>query len=497
MHVTVSDVLNLPVVHRARPEVITGDPATVVRWVHTSEIFEIGSLLEGGELLLTTGLGLVREPENRLAAYVEILADRRVAGLFLELGRTFTHVPEVMVDTARKTGLLLGVLHEVVPWVHVTEAAHRLLMGHELTEIHRLAAMNRDLLAGVARGSEVSQILEVVAHEVAAPVGFFGRDDSEVWSNGTIDPPRGPFVTRTVRTSAGIVGEIRVARVAEPESAHLDAAASAVAALLASTTSTASGRALGLRSRLNDVIRCSPNLGTVHRRTLSELELAPSQAGATYAYLVITPDGTAPELLSESVCQRYFLNAVAVETTFGVVLLAKGPLNQRATAEDIALGIARDLRREIAGSIVVEGEAQRTLADLGRELYDLQLLAVNPSLRRSGHVLISQRETTLLRLLAHVDDVGSIERFVAHELAPVLAHDADNRPALMPTLIALLGTESKAAAAASLGVTRQTVHHRSQVLEGMLDIGPAAPLSRRAAASLAALLWQWRTSGTL
>ena len=102
MSATARELLELPVLRRARPEVLTGDLDVAVRWVHTSEIFEIGSLLEGGELLLTTGLGLVREPPNRLAEYVKSLAERRVAGLVLELGRPFSLVPEVMVESARK-----------------------------------------------------------------------------------------------------------------------------------------------------------------------------------------------------------------------------------------------------------------------------------------------------------------------------------------------------------------------------------------------------------
>ena len=67
----------------------------------------------------------------------------------------------------------------------------------------------------------------------------------------------------------------------------------------------------------------------------------------------------------------------------------------------------------------------------------------------------------------------------------------------MPTLLALLSSDSKVAAAERLGVTRQTMHHRSQILEGLLGLGPNASLTRRAAATLAALLWQWRTTNTL
>ena len=59
MLVPLSDVLALPEVAAASPVVLVGDPdRTLIRWVHSSEVFEMGPLLRGGEFLLTTGLGL-------------------------------------------------------------------------------------------------------------------------------------------------------------------------------------------------------------------------------------------------------------------------------------------------------------------------------------------------------------------------------------------------------------------------------------------------------
>jgi purine catabolism regulator len=61
MGLNLQELLDLPVLRRARPEVVVGShlEARPVRWVHTSEIYEISPLLKGGEVLLTTGLGLV------------------------------------------------------------------------------------------------------------------------------------------------------------------------------------------------------------------------------------------------------------------------------------------------------------------------------------------------------------------------------------------------------------------------------------------------------
>src|SRR5215213_1646123 len=57
MGLNLQELLDLPVLRRARPEVVVGShlEARPVRWVHTSEIYEISPLLKGGEVLLTTG----------------------------------------------------------------------------------------------------------------------------------------------------------------------------------------------------------------------------------------------------------------------------------------------------------------------------------------------------------------------------------------------------------------------------------------------------------
>ena len=49
---TLQDLLDLPLMQSARPEVLFGEDfeQRPVRWIHTSEIFEISPLLKGGEV---------------------------------------------------------------------------------------------------------------------------------------------------------------------------------------------------------------------------------------------------------------------------------------------------------------------------------------------------------------------------------------------------------------------------------------------------------------
>src|SRR3954454_13029965 len=72
--ITIADVLRLPVIVAGQPEVVAGQPnlARPVRWVHVTELLDPASFLEGGELILTTGMPHPEDPVL-LRAYVDQL----------------------------------------------------------------------------------------------------------------------------------------------------------------------------------------------------------------------------------------------------------------------------------------------------------------------------------------------------------------------------------------------------------------------------------------
>ena len=102
MPLTLREILAFDVLDEAAAEVLTCSDTLdrPVRWVHSSEIYEIGPLLSGGELLLTTGLGLAGADAGACRHYVRELAERGVAGVAVEVGRSLPEVPYAIVDEA-------------------------------------------------------------------------------------------------------------------------------------------------------------------------------------------------------------------------------------------------------------------------------------------------------------------------------------------------------------------------------------------------------------
>ena len=69
---TVREILALGPVAAGVPEVLVGDDAldARVRWVHVSDSAGVARLLNGGELLLSTGSGWPTEPDEMQAARI-------------------------------------------------------------------------------------------------------------------------------------------------------------------------------------------------------------------------------------------------------------------------------------------------------------------------------------------------------------------------------------------------------------------------------------------
>ena len=133
---TLREILSFDVLGDAEPEVLCGEGELdrPVRWVHSSEIYEIGPLLSGGELLLTTGLGLAGADAGARRHYVRELAERGVAGVAVELGRSLPEMPYELLDESRRRRLPLVALRAVVPFIRIAEAANTAIVTQSLVD---------------------------------------------------------------------------------------------------------------------------------------------------------------------------------------------------------------------------------------------------------------------------------------------------------------------------------------------------------------------------
>jgi purine catabolism regulator len=169
---TVREVLALDSVRHGAPRVVAGEVGLdrPVRWVHVAEVPDIASLLRGGELVLTTGIGLPADDAG-LRAFINDLADVGVSGVVVELGRRYAgSVPRVMVAAAQRRGLPLVELRRPTPFVRITEAVHALIVDAQLTELRATEEIHQRFTELSVEGAEPAEVVQQVAELAGCPV---------------------------------------------------------------------------------------------------------------------------------------------------------------------------------------------------------------------------------------------------------------------------------------------------------------------------------------
>ncbi|MFG2180188.1 PucR family transcriptional regulator [Streptomyces abikoensis] len=484
--VTVARALELPALRRGLPEVMAaGDRLhRPVRWVHAGEVPHIADLLKGGELLLTTGLGLGGRPAEQ-RAFVRRLAERDIAALVVELGSRLPTLPAAVVDTARSCGLPLVQLHREVPFVAVTEEIHTELVNEHYALLRRAEDVHRRCTEVLLGGGGVPEVLRLFADFTGNPVFLQTPEGRLLYAAGPSPAPPGaaePLQVWDGLGAAGLPGGVVVDVPGHGPAVRARLSVLPVNAPLAPVHRIAADRAAGLLAVVLLQARQEEELAARGRgdflTDLAEGRLEVAEAPAQARVLGFRP-GPGPllpvvtRLPAELVpadgwsalagAVRQELAGVGAPVLVGVRLPeGRVPLLVGLRGEDereaVAGRVAAALRAGAARAglrppvVVVGGTA--TWATAGAELRHAAEAAEAARSDRPWHDVRRLAVDVLLwRLRSHGD--GELAAFVDRVIGPLLAHE------LLPTLEAYLACGGrKAETARELHVNRQTLYDR-------------------------------------
>ncbi len=169
MHPTIAQILALPVLQAGLPEVIGGGSLErTVRWVHVSDLPDLSNLLQGGELVLTTGAPLADDTTR--AHYLTGLAAAGAVGLVIELGTHLQAVPAELARDADELELPVIALHQQIRFVEVTEHVHRSIVSEQYDEV-TFARTAHELFTDLSmKRASLSDIVDAVADMIDAPI---------------------------------------------------------------------------------------------------------------------------------------------------------------------------------------------------------------------------------------------------------------------------------------------------------------------------------------
>ncbi|MFF0475865.1 PucR family transcriptional regulator [Streptomyces sp. NPDC004284] len=502
--ITVQRALELPGLRGGLPEVVAGADRLhrTVRWVHAGEVPNIASLLKGGELLLTTGLGLGTRPAEQ-RAFVRRLADRGIAALVVELGPRFARLPATIVETARAAGLPLVQLHREVPFVAVTEEIHTEIVNGHYALQRQAEEVHRQCTEALLGGGGVPQVLRILSDFAANPVFLETADGQLLYAAGTESAPADPLQVwdglrgqRAARESGPPTGTVLVdVPGGGPGTGSVRArlVLLAVSGPLSPVHRMAAERAAGLLAVVLMQARQEEELAARGRgdflTDLAEGRISAEDAPAQARVLGFKP-GDGPLL---PVVMRL---ASELSPSGNWALLARAVLEELSSVGVPALLGVRPVEGRVPLLLGLRSESERTaVADrvaaalrAGVERAGLERAGVHPpvvvvgvaggwaaasaGLRHAAETATAAqglsdlpwydaRRLDIDLLLWRLRDHPDLAAFVDRAIGPLRDHDKASRPPLLPTLETYLAHAGrKAETARELHLNRQTLYNR-------------------------------------
>lgn len=494
---TVADVLRLPVLAAGLPRVAAGEGqlGRTVRWVHVTELLDPASFLEGGELVLTTGMPHPSDP-TQLRAYVDQLADVGVAGLVVELGRRYQQAPPELVSACRERDLPLVVLARGVRFIEVTQTVHALILDAQ-GELLRRAQHVQELFTQLTlRRAEPEEFVQTAADLSGCPVVLENLiHHAVVWA--AAGPADGqmldawPRRSRTAETPerAAVSGpeEWLVAPVEEqgsrwgrlvmlPLAVGLPFGPEHTMILEQAATALTLARLTG-HPEWDRRAHSSVLLDLLHwrYRSRTEARLRAEALGLPttgHRLLPVVIDHADDVSVADHLAKE--LPASGLKALIGDLserrcglLLA---LARASAWQPVAERLARDLRATFGEDIVVAvGPGVTELDQVTRSFREAEQVAdaIGPTSRhRLFHVT---SDLGLPELLYSLRDDVRVQKYVEQQLGRLVQHDARHGSDLLATLRAYLDAAgNKSIAAKHVSLSRQAFYQRLRTIERLL-----------------------------
>ena len=156
--------------------------------VHISELTDPTPYLEGGELLLTTGIPLVGGPAV-IWDYVGRLAHTGIAALALGLGAGTDRVDPELVSACADAALDLLLVPAAVPFLHISRAFWQLVGQREQADLASRLSLQTALARAATRDDPAQAIVTALAQGLGGWAAYLPADGSRetIWPRAAVD----------------------------------------------------------------------------------------------------------------------------------------------------------------------------------------------------------------------------------------------------------------------------------------------------------------------
>ncbi|KZE36882.1 sugar diacid utilization regulator SdaR [Bhargavaea cecembensis] len=520
IELTVRDVLERESFQKAKLAAGATGLSRKIRWSHILEVREFESLINGGELILTTGLSMALGLEEQLS-YIRKLNELGASALCIELADNSKQIAPELLELADRLGFPIIVFEEVIRFVDITQDLHTALINRHHKMISEMDRLSGRFIELSLMSNGILKILQEL-HEYFRREAIFISDrpspyfypseakESEAALRDILEAEGGlEGVGRYLETSDNRYASVPVRGpgqvwgrlflcMDEPLQDDfyfliLDRAGLAISQVLLRNR-TIEERKQNLEDK---VVR---NLINGQRMDPETVRAVLSARGKNMYYRVFSirmpeiPPFPSQDLLEEELVQRallirslfqrhgFFPAITSGESEMAVIAFFISE-EQQSRRNDRFLPLIREFRNmsapQFEGSRFGIGKTYQGIADVRR------------AYRESEDVIRLQEEGItdsefyeglgIHRLLLLLKRSGELETYVEDYLGALLEHDARHDSRLFETLVVYLECGGvKKEAAERLFIVRQTLYHRIGKLEGLLGTDFMEPANRLA-----------------
>jgi len=160
-----------------RARVVAGENGLTreIRWVHIVDIPDVVQWVRPGQLLLTTGYALPREPEEQ-RALIRSLAERQLAGIGLAVPRFFDHFPAAYREEADRFDLPLLEIPWEIPFAQITEELHTVILTEQARLVEQSEIIHRRLTRAALEANSIQDLAFTLGELIHRAVTFEDQD---------------------------------------------------------------------------------------------------------------------------------------------------------------------------------------------------------------------------------------------------------------------------------------------------------------------------------
>ncbi|GGC76286.1 hypothetical protein GCM10007216_03550 [Thalassobacillus devorans] len=197
LELTVKEVLGRDTFQDARLVAGAEGLSRPVKWTHILETKDFDLLINGGELILTTGSGLELDSANEET--YQRLINKNAAGICIEKGEYFSELSTNIIELANQHKFPIIVFENLVKFVDITQDLHTSIINQHHQKLHELSELTTEFTHLSLSHNGILKILKKL-HDYFRLPALFIADDSHSYYHPPEKKELEELIRRHVKT---------------------------------------------------------------------------------------------------------------------------------------------------------------------------------------------------------------------------------------------------------------------------------------------------------